>query len=123
MRVLFDSNIYISYLLHPQNDSPMRQVMDAAMRGAFTLLLPGVLLDQFVARIGSKPYLTIHINSTDLAAAVAIWRAISETIPPILAPIPAVTRDPKDDYLLAYAVVGQADILVTGAMDLLILDP
>ncbi len=34
----------------------------------------------------------------------------------------AVTRDPKDDYLLAYALVGKADYLVTGDEDLLELE-
>jgi predicted nucleic acid-binding protein len=32
-----------------------------------------------------------------------------------------VTRDIKDDYLLAYALVGRADYLVTGGEDLLVL--
>lgn len=35
--------------------------------------------------------------------------------------VTALTRDPKDDYLLAYALVGQADYLVTGDHDLLAL--
>lgn len=56
------------------------------------------------------------------AVVVTIWRAIGETIPAINALIPAVTCDPKDDYLLAHAVVGRADFLVTGDSDLLILD-
>lgn len=30
-------------------------------------------------------------------------------------------RDPEDDYLLAYALVGKADYLVTGDRDLLVL--
>ena len=34
-------------------------------------------------------------------------------------PFPAVVRDPKDDYLIAHAVMGQADYLVTGDDDLL----
>lgn len=32
-------------------------------------------------------------------------------------------RDPKDDHLLALAVAGQADIIVTGDSDLLSMDP
>jgi predicted nucleic acid-binding protein len=35
-------------------------------------------------------------------------------------PLP-LTRDPKDDYLLTYALAGQADYLVTGDADLLVL--
>lgn len=33
-------------------------------------------------------------------------------------PIPAVIRDRDDDYLLAHALVGEADYLVTGDDDL-----
>jgi predicted nucleic acid-binding protein len=43
-------------------------------------------------------------------------------VPRVESPIPAVTRDPKDDYLLAYALVGEADYLVTGDEDLLVLE-
>lgn len=42
-------------------------------------------------------------------------------MPRIESPIPAVTRDPKDDYLLSYAPVGGADYIVTGDEDLLAL--
>jgi predicted nucleic acid-binding protein len=37
-----------------------------------------------------------------------------------VSPLP-LTRDPKDDYLLTYALAGQADYLVTGDADLLVL--
>jgi putative PIN family toxin of toxin-antitoxin system len=52
---------------------------------------------------------------------VRLVSGLSETIPTIKEEIPAVTRDPKDDYLLAYALVGEADYLVTGDKDLLVL--
>jgi predicted nucleic acid-binding protein len=35
----------------------------------------------------------------------------------------AVCRDPKDDKFLEVAVAGQADVIVSGDEDLLILDP
>jgi predicted nucleic acid-binding protein len=46
---------------------------------------------------------------------------MGEEIPQIRRPIPAVTRDPKDDYLLAYVLIGGADYLVTDDEDLLAL--
>ena len=45
----------------------------------------------------------------------------AEQMPPIGAKIPAVSRDPKDDYLPTYALVAKADYLVTGDKDLLVL--
>ena len=38
---------------------------------------------------------------------------------PFAPPFPPRTRDPKDDYLLAYALRDGADVLVTGDRDLL----
>ena len=45
--------------------------------------------------------------------------AIHVTLPKV---IPAISRDPDDDYLLALAKVGKADILITGDKDLLVLE-
>ena len=42
-------------------------------------------------------------------------------MPPITEAIPAIVRDYKDDYLIAYSVVYHADYLVTGDKDLLTL--
>lgn len=42
------------------------------------------------------------------------YKSLAEAIPEITEEIPAVTTDPKDDYLIAYALVGEADYLVTG---------
>lgn len=48
-------------------------------------------------------------------------RASTERIDPIKGPVPAVTHDPDDDYVLAYALIGAADYLVTGDKGLLAL--
>ena len=42
--------------------------------------------------------------------------------PPRLTAIPGIVRDPKDDYLMAHAILGRVDFLVTGDRDLLALD-
>lgn len=121
MRVLLDANVFISFLLHPQRQSPSARLIRAALAGRYTLLLPEALLAEFSDRIRGKPYLAGRIAPAGVDDLAAILGAVSETVPVILTPIPAVTRDPKDDYLLAYAVVGEADVLVTGDEDLLVL--
>lgn len=119
MRVLLDANLFISYLLNPDRDSPVVRSVKAGVGGEYTLLLPAALLEEFSRRIVTKPYLAARIAPTDLEQLNAILSSVAETIPKIKRPIPAVTRDPKDDYLLAYALVGQADYLVSGDQDLL----
>jgi putative PIN family toxin of toxin-antitoxin system len=121
MRVLLDTNILISYLLNRKVVSPITQVVEAGILGEFTLLLPEALLEEFSTKITGKPYLAKRITPAEMKQFTDILLAHSETIPRITETIPAVTRDPKDDYLLAYAVVGEADFLVSGDEDLLVL--
>ncbi len=122
MRALLDANLFVSYLLHPERDSPGTRILRAAVRGESNLLLPEALLDELVRAIGRKSYLNRRIRPEEMAALAEVLKAVAEIIPRITAPIPRVTRDPKDDYLIAYALVGRADYLVTGDKDLLVLE-
>jgi putative PIN family toxin of toxin-antitoxin system len=121
MRVLLDANIFISYLLNLNRPGALRNIVHAVVRGDYTLLLPEALLDEFVSKIPEKPFLNRRITPEELSAFVTALSQVGEVIEEIREEIPAVTRDPKDDYLLAYAVVGEADYLVTGDQDLLVI--
>ena len=121
MRVLLDTNILISYLLDRRTASPIARIVEAGILGEFTLLLPEALLEEFSTSISGKRYLAKRITPAEMDQFAAILLAHGETIPKITETIPAVTRDPKDDYLLAYAVLGEADYLVTGDEGLLVL--
>lgn len=121
MRVLLDANLFISFLLFPKRDSPSGVIVRAAILGEFVLLLPEELPTEFATRAREKPYLAKRIRPEEVEELVQILSDIAEMIPKITEPIPAVTRDPKDDYLIAYALVGAADYLVTGDQDLLVL--
>ena len=119
MRVLLDANTLISFLLHPERSSPVTAVVREGILGHFTLLVPERLLEELEARVADKPYLAERIDREDLEELVAILRQTAEMLPEIEEPVPAVVRDQKDDYLIAHAVMGQADYLVTGDDDLL----
>lgn len=120
-RVLLDTNILVSYLLTPQKSSVIARIVEAGILGRFDLLLPEDLLDELVEKARTKSYLAERITPEEVRELVDVLCEVSEIIPKITQSIPAVTRDPKDDYLLAYALVGQADYLVTGDRDLLVL--
>ena len=122
MRVLLDTNIFISYLLSAKPSSAIYQVISAGLRSEYVILLPGQLLTEFTHKAREKPYLSDKITELELQNFIDLITPLAETIPPITEAIPSVTRDPKDDYLLAYALVGQADYLVTGDEDLLVLN-
>jgi putative PIN family toxin of toxin-antitoxin system len=119
MRVLIDTNVLVSYLLQPDAPGAVQATLRAFLEEQFTLLVPGALLQELLVTVGGKPRLAKRIPSEELATFIAILEEFGEGVQQISEPIPAVTRDPKDDYLLAYALVGEADYLVTGDKDLL----
>ncbi|HUF37725.1 MAG TPA: putative toxin-antitoxin system toxin component, PIN family [Anaerolineales bacterium] len=119
MRVLLDTNIFVSYLLLPRD--PIRLVVDAALAGAYELLMPDALLEELIATISSKETLRNRFPPELLVEVVDDLKDVATVIPLITEKIQPITRDLKDDYLIAYAVAGDADILVSGDNDLLIL--
>ena len=121
MRVFLDANILISYLLNPNGTTPNNVVVESAWAGSYTLIVAEPLFQELINKATHKPWLVQRIAQQDVQRLVDAVRVIAEIVPSITEPIPSVTRDPKDDYILAYALVGQADYLVTGDDDLLVL--
>ncbi len=119
MRVLIDTNVFISYLLSSHSAGAIQEIFSAWAQQRFTLLLPEALLDEILLTVTVKPQLAKRIPTDDLKIFLATIQELSEEVPWIESPIPAVTRDAKDAYLLAYALVGGADFLVAGNKDLL----
>jgi len=120
-RVLLDTNVFISYLLTTEPSSAVTCVVEAGIRGRFTWLLPRDLVEELTAKARSKVYLAQRITPERIQRLIDNVAEVAEILPRIAQPIPAITRDRSDDYLLAYALVGQADYLVTGDRDLLVL--
>ncbi len=122
MRVLLDTNVLVSYLLTPTAGGSIETVMGALIQGAFTLIVPPDLLEELEQVATRKLRLAKRIRLDQLTRLRDLLLAIGELVPAIEETIPAITRDRKDDYLLAYAFVSEVDYLVTGDDDLLILD-
>ncbi|MDQ3250257.1 MAG: putative toxin-antitoxin system toxin component, PIN family [Chloroflexota bacterium] len=121
MRVLLDTNIFISYLLSINSNRVVAKIVKAAVTGDYQLLIIEELLIEIIHTVQNKPDLQARIPLDALEELITILRTLAETIPMLEAKIPSLTRDPKDDYLLAYALVGAADYLVTDDKDLLVL--
>jgi len=119
MRALLDTNFLVSYLLTPRSGSAVTRMIHAGVSGAFTILLAEELLAEVQRVARDSPYLAERIAAEQLAEFDTVLHAVAEVLPPLRAVVPAVTRDPKDDYLLAYAVAYGAHTLVTGDCDLL----
>ncbi|MBI3942895.1 MAG: putative toxin-antitoxin system toxin component, PIN family [Chloroflexi bacterium] len=119
MRVLLDTNIYISYLLPSTREGVIKDIMRAAFAGTFTLLLPQEVAEEFSAANSRKAYLKKRITRAEADLFISALQEVAEILPPLVEELPRISRDRKDDFLLAHAVVGWADYLVTGDTDLL----
>lgn len=115
MRALLDANVYLSYLLTlPDRRTPPALVVEAALSGDYTLLVPEGVIRELRDTSGSKPYLAARISEAAASAFIGALGAIAEIVPELEPPLPEVGRDRKDDYLFAHAIFGQADYLVSG---------
>jgi putative PIN family toxin of toxin-antitoxin system len=120
LRALFDTNLYLNYLMSPAPVGPAIDVaLDAGAAGTFELMLPEDVVQELAATVAERPHLFSRIHKEDLDALLDWVMAFAMLVPPLEVLPPAVSRDPHDDFLLAVAVLHAADFLVTRDRDLL----
>jgi putative PIN family toxin of toxin-antitoxin system len=118
--VCIDTNVLISYLLAPGSTRPPSAIVAAAFEGRYSLVIARPTITELGDKVSRKPYLSQRISRPRLDAfAIALTR-IAEVVA-IPDTLPRVTRDNRDDYLLAPAVIEAVDYVVTGDKDLLVL--
>lgn len=120
LRTVLDTNLFISSLIR-SGGAPDR-IVNAWENGEFSLLTTPGLTAEFIG-VSSRPFfLTRYRPSQSRIAAFLRGFAAAEQVTPLVE-LPIHCRDPKDDKLLACALGGEADVLVTGDRDLLVLSP
>jgi putative PIN family toxin of toxin-antitoxin system len=116
-RIVIDTNVYVSRLLQP-GSVPGKSVAKAWAE-ARTLASTATWMELRVVLGRSKFAKYIQPGSVE-PFPVQVWELALHI--PNSHPIRAC-RDPKDDKFLELAVHGQADAIVTGDRDLLVLHP
>jgi putative PIN family toxin of toxin-antitoxin system len=117
MRVVFDTNALVSYLL--ARDSVPGQAFRKATREA-TLLASQETLDE-LATVLSRRKFDSYASLADRTRFLQLVATAMELVP--ITTVIRACRDPKDDKFLELAVNGAADLIVTGDKDLLALNP
>lgn len=117
MRVVIDSNIWVSYLINP--GTPFQETVDTLLGKATVLYSDATLQEvlQVLLRPKFRRYVDIE-DAYDFAARLSTEGELVDAPAAI-----KVCRDPKDDKFLDLAVSGKADMIVTGDADLPALDP
>jgi putative PIN family toxin of toxin-antitoxin system len=112
VRVVLDTSVLVSAL---HFGGRPRRLLDDVLRGDHTLVIGAAILGELEAVLVE----TCGWASDRAAAVRAELEAIAEVVTPV--EVPRVCRDPDDDQILAIAVIGTVDALVTGDADLLAL--
>ena len=119
-RAVVDTNILIRALIKPQGT--VGPVLTRLRDGDYTLLYAEPLLDELVAKL-ALPRIRdkYHLTDEDVETVLALILLRGEPV----VPQRRITacRDPKDNIVLEVAVAGEADYIVTGDDDLLVLHP
>jgi putative PIN family toxin of toxin-antitoxin system len=116
MRLILDTNVLLSALLSPLG-APAK-LLDAWERKMFTLVASDVLIEE-LRDVAARPYFRSRLRASAAELLAAGLRDFSFYCRDL--PSGPIAPDPKDSYLLALAEASQAEFLVTGDKELLLL--
>jgi putative PIN family toxin of toxin-antitoxin system len=118
-KAVVDTNLFVSGLISKRG-APA-EILQLWRNGAFTLLVSRDQRDEIGAVINrpriAEKYGISEQDRTDLMRLIDTVAVKA----PLKRRLPVAVRDPKDDMILASALGGKADFLVTGDDDLLVL--
>jgi putative PIN family toxin of toxin-antitoxin system len=119
VKVVLDTNVLVSGLV-AEGGAP-RRMLDAWLENQYTLVTSLYLVEELV-HVLSYPRIAerVRVSEQELAAILAALLDKAEVTPGQLK-LPGVTRDPKDDAVVACAQEGEVDYIVSGDQDLLVL--
>ena len=112
MKIVADSNIYISALLF--RGLPLK-FLELAARGGIDLFISQAILSETLAVLRRDKF---KRTEADIAKAEGIIRGLTQLVEPTQQ-IDAVAADPSDNKIIECAVACKADVIVSGDQHLL----
>ena len=119
MKILIDTNVFISYLLARGSCNDIVDAVEKCMTDTYLeLVVPQEVIEEMERVVVEKEYLRTRILNESLVELVNALKALG-TIRPPLQEVTPISRDPSDDFLLAHGRQEDVNLLVTGDEDLL----
>lgn len=120
IRAVFDTNVFISALFNPKR--PPAQLLELALQGKIRLIVSPHLIAE-IERVLTYPKVKKllkkrNTSSGEVAEAIAKVLKVAVWTPGDLT-VAAIADDPADDMVLACAVEGNADFIISGDHHLL----
>lgn len=108
LKAVLDTNIFLSALLTRSPTSPSAELLDRWVKKEWSLLISETLAAELVEKLESKRISLPKITTLlELIAQRAVWIEVAAE------EVADVLLDPDDNHVVACAVVGQANYLVT----------
>jgi putative PIN family toxin of toxin-antitoxin system len=119
VRLVLDTNILVSGLIW---GGVPRRLLDLARDGQATLFTSSVLLDELADVLARDKFQTM-LATQGITPAFLMQRygMLARLVTPQA--IEHTVRDPDDDAIIATALAAQAEVIVSGDHDLLVLHP
>lgn len=108
LRVVFDTNVFVSAALSKSLTSPTRELLARWEHDEFILITCEALVAELIEKL-----LEHHIEPASIAVLVATLARLAEWVAMPADGVTPVLVDPDDDVVLACAVLGQANFIVT----------
>jgi putative PIN family toxin of toxin-antitoxin system len=107
-RAVLDTNVFVSATLSKNPTSPTREVLERWQRGEFVLLICTPLAEEIVEKL-----LDHSITADRVQALVERLAQLAEWVEVPAGKIESLLSDPDDNVIVACAVEGAANYLVT----------
>jgi putative PIN family toxin of toxin-antitoxin system len=108
-RIVFNTNIFVAGMLSKNPTSPNKELLERWRAGQFTLLTSRVLMLEVIEKLDERGIDRLTI--LDLISRLNIAAEKVELNPSDV--LPVISEDADDDHVLACAVVGNADYILT----------
>jgi putative PIN family toxin of toxin-antitoxin system len=108
IRAVLDTNVFVSAALSKNQSSPTREVIERWKHGEFVLLICTPLTEEIVEKLLDRTISADKVNTlVESLAQLAEWVEVPES------KIENLLSDPDDNVIVACAVEGGANYLVT----------
>jgi len=120
LRVVLDTNVFVSSLL--VKEGPAAQVLDAWRARRYLLIVSPALVAEIASTL-RYPHIRrrYRITENDIQALLDLLEVDSILVPGIADVAGSIPEDPDDEIVLACALEGEADLIVSGDHHLLAL--
>jgi uncharacterized protein len=107
LRIVLDTNVYISIFTNPKGE--LGAIWDHALRGTYTLLISPYIVAELANVLREK----FKWPDQDTKARAKRFARIAEIITPKIVP-DVIEKEHPDNHILACAISGKADLIVSG---------